>query len=78
MVYQQFYFDILDLKIGFFTSQSLTTQFNSTNVQFYKMSSLGNSQKVSYAIFISALIVVLLMLTTVVFPAIFSSYFGMN
>ena len=78
MVYQQFYFDILDLKIGLFTSQSSTTQFNSTNVQFYKMSSLGNSQKVSYAIFISALIVVLLMLTTVVFPAIFSSYFGLN
>jgi len=36
-----------------------------------------NNQKVSYAIFLCTLIVVLLTLTPVIFPALFSSYFGM-
>ena len=41
------------------------------------MSDLENSQKVSYAVFFAALIVVLLTLTPVIFPALFSSVFGM-
>ena len=40
------------------------------------MSDLENSQKVSYAIFFCALVAVLLTLTTVIFPALFSSSFG--
>jgi len=40
------------------------------------MNDLENSQKVSYAIFFCALIAVLLTLTTVIFPALFSSSFG--
>ena len=40
------------------------------------MGDLENSQKVSYAVFFCALVVVLLTLTTVIFPALFSSYFG--
>ena len=41
------------------------------------MSDLENSQIVSYAVFFCTLAVVLLILTTVIFPAIFSSAFGM-
>jgi len=41
------------------------------------MSDLENSQKVSYAVFFAALIVVLLTLTPVIFPALYSSVFGM-
>ena len=42
------------------------------------MSDLENSSKVvSYAVFVCALVVVLLTLTTVIFPALFSSSFGM-
>ena len=41
------------------------------------MSDLENSQKVSYAVFFCALVVVLLTLTTVIFPALFSSLFGL-
>ena len=41
------------------------------------MSDLENSQKVSYAVFFCTLIVVLLTLTPLVFPALFSSFFGM-
>jgi len=41
------------------------------------MSDLENSQKVSYVVFFAALIVVLLTLTPVIFPALFSSVFGM-
>ena len=41
------------------------------------MSDLENSQKASYAVFFCALIVVLLTLTPVIFPALFSSFFGM-
>ena len=41
------------------------------------MSDLENSQIVSYAVFFCTLAVVLLTLTTVIFPAIFSSTFGM-
>ena len=41
------------------------------------MSDLENSQKVSYIVFFCALVVVLLTLSTVVFPALFSSSFGM-
>ena len=40
------------------------------------MNNLENSQKVSYIVFFCTLIVVLLTLVTVIFPAIFSSYFG--
>jgi len=40
------------------------------------MSDLENSQKVSYAVFFCALVAVLLVLTTVIFPALFSSSFG--
>ena len=40
------------------------------------MSDLENSQKVSYAVFFCALVAVLLTLTTVIFPALFSSSFG--
>jgi hypothetical protein len=38
---------------------------------------LENSQKVSYVVFFAALIVVLLTLTPVIFPALYSSVFGM-
>ena len=42
------------------------------------MSDLENSSKVvSYGVFVCALVVVLLTLTTVIFPALFSSSFGM-
>jgi len=41
------------------------------------MSNLENHQKVSYVVFFAALIVVLLTLTPVIFPALFSSVFGM-
>ena len=41
------------------------------------MSNLENNLKVSYAVFFCTLIVVLLTLTPVIFPALFSSYFGM-
>jgi len=41
------------------------------------MSDLENNQKVSYVVFFAALIVVLLTLTTVIFPALYSSVFGM-
>ena len=41
------------------------------------MSDLENSNKVSYAVFFCALVVVLLTLTTVIFPALFSSSFGL-
>ena len=37
---------------------------------------MENSQKVSYAVFFCALVAVLLILTTVIFPAMFSSIFG--
>ena len=36
-----------------------------------------NNQKVSYVVFFCTLVVVLLTLTPVIFPALFSSYFGM-
>ncbi len=41
------------------------------------MSDLENSEKVSYAVFFCTLVVVLLTLTPVIFPALFSSFFGM-
>ena len=41
------------------------------------MSDLENSQKISYVVFFAALIVVLLTLTPVIFPALYSSVFGM-
>ena len=41
------------------------------------MSNLENNQKVSYVVFFAALIVVLLTLTPVIFPALYSSVFGM-
>jgi len=41
------------------------------------MSDLENHQKVSYVVFFAALIVVLLTLTPVIFPALYSSVFGM-
>ena len=41
------------------------------------MSEFENSQIVSYVIFFCTLVVVLLTLTPVIFPALFSSYFGM-
>jgi len=41
------------------------------------MSDVENSQKVSYVVFFAALIVVLLTLTPVIFPALYSSVFGM-
>ena len=41
------------------------------------MSDLENSQKVSYAVFFCTLVVVLLTLIPVIFPAFYSSYFGM-
>ena len=41
------------------------------------MSDLENSQKVSYAVFFCTLVVVLLTLISLIFPALFSSYFGM-
>jgi len=41
------------------------------------MSNLENNQKVSYVVFFAALIVVLFTLTPVIFPALYSSVFGM-
>ena len=41
------------------------------------MSDLGKTQYVSYAVFFCTLVVVLLTLTPVIFPALFSSIFGM-
>jgi len=41
------------------------------------MSDLENSQKASYAVFFCTLVVVLLTLTPVIFPALYSSSFGM-
>ena len=41
------------------------------------MSNLENSQITSYVVFFCTLVVVLLTLTPVIFPALFSSYFGM-
>ena len=41
------------------------------------MSNLENSQKVSYVVFFCTLVVVLLTLISLIFPALFSSYFGM-
>ena len=41
------------------------------------MSGLENSQKVSYVVFFCTLVVVLLTLTPIIFPALFSSFFGM-
>jgi len=41
------------------------------------MSNLENNQKVSYAVFFATLIVVLLTLTPAIFPALYSSVFGM-
>ena len=41
------------------------------------MSDLGNSQILSYAVFFPTLVIVLLTLIPVIFPALFSSYFGM-
>ena len=41
------------------------------------MSELENSQKVSYVVFFCTLVVVLLTLTPIIFPALFSSFFGM-
>ena len=41
------------------------------------MNDLGDLQKVSYVVFFCTLVVVLLTLTPLIFPALFSSYFGM-
>ena len=41
------------------------------------MSDLENSQKVSYVVYFCTLVVVLLTLTPMIFPALFSSFFGM-
>ena len=41
------------------------------------MTDLENSHYISYAIFFCTLVVVLLILTPVIFPALFSSVFGM-
>ena len=41
------------------------------------MSKVENSQKISYAVFFCTLVVVLLTLTPVIFPALYSSVFGM-
>ena len=41
------------------------------------MSDLENSQKVSYIVFFCTLVVVLLTVISLIFPALFSSYFGM-
>ena len=41
------------------------------------MSEFENSQIVSYAVFFSTLVVVLLTLIPIIFPALFSSFFGM-
>ena len=42
------------------------------------MSDIENTQKVSYLVFLCTLVVVLLTLTPLIFPALFSSYFGMT
>ena len=41
------------------------------------MSDIENTQKASYLVFLCTLVVVLLTLTPLIFPALFSSYFGM-
>ena len=41
------------------------------------MSDLENNQKVSYVVFFATVITVLFTLTPVIFPALFSSVFGM-
>jgi len=41
------------------------------------MSEFENSQTVSYVVFFCTLVVVLLTLTPVIFPALYSSFFGM-
>ena len=41
------------------------------------MSEFENSQIVSYAVFFCTLVVVLFTLTPIIFPALFSSFFGM-
>ena len=41
------------------------------------MDYLENTQKMSYAVFFAALVVVILTLVSLIFPALFSSYFGM-
>ena len=41
------------------------------------MSNLGNSPIISYAVFFPTLVIVLLTLIPVIFPALFSSYFGL-
>ena len=41
------------------------------------MSDIENTQKVSYLVFLCTLVVVLLTLISLIFPALFSSYFGM-
>ena len=41
------------------------------------MSNVENSPKVSYVVFFCTLTVVLLTLTAMIFPALFSSYFGL-
>jgi len=41
------------------------------------MSNLGNSHKISYAVFFPTLVVVLLVLIPAIFPALYSSYFGL-
>ena len=41
------------------------------------MSDLENNQKVSYVVFFATIITVLFTLTPVIFPALFSSVFGM-
>jgi len=42
------------------------------------MSDIKNSLKISYAVFFCTLVIVLLTLTTIIFPALFSSYFGLH
>ena len=41
------------------------------------MSNTENSQKISYLVFLCTIVTVLLTLIPVVFPALFSSYFGL-
>ena len=44
----------------------------------HRVNNIENSSKVSYIVFFCTLTVVLLTLTAMVFPALFSSYFGLN
>ena len=41
------------------------------------MSNIGNSQKISYVVFFPTIIIILLVLTPLIFPALFSYHFGM-